>query len=95
MKKQSLRLLLFTLLMLFLFGSNILASRPSHLAQDCKQGCTQSRDGALMRCNGLSGDDKTKCQDAANERYNKCVENCNTDRGNSGNRGSGDGGKKP
>jgi hypothetical protein len=82
MKKQSARLLLFTLLLVMLYGGSILASRPTNAAlnspQDCKEGCAQRRDAMMKRCEGLSSDRKTSCQNTVNDQYNKCVQNCDS-----------------
>lgn len=84
MKKQTTRLLFFVLFSVLL-GSSVIASRP----QTCRESCSQRQSATLQRCERLSGDAKTNCQNTANEQYNKCAQACD----NSGKDGGG--GKNP
>jgi len=76
MKKQSARLLLFVLFSMLL-GSSVMASR----TQSCRDSCSQRQTASLQRCERLSGDAKTNCQNTVNEQYNKCVEACDNGKG--------------
>lgn len=99
MNRKYIRLVPLMLIIVLLYGGNIIASRSlsttKDRAQDCATSCVQTRDNTLASCNNLPGERKTRCQNSANAQYDKCVEGCNS--GNSGNsgRGSEGGGKKP
>ncbi len=82
MKKYSSRLLFFVVLAVFLYGGSSITSSTANSAftpiQDCMSGCATKRDVSLKRCDSLSGDSKTRCQNTANEQYNRCTQNCSS-----------------
>ena len=97
MKKQSARLLLYTLLLVLLYGSNHLAARPTNAAcnspQEVKEGCAQRRDTTLRGCENLTGDRKARCQTSANNQYDRCIQSCDSGQNATGNGGGS--GKNP
>jgi hypothetical protein len=66
---------------LFVCGIAIARSRTdrnNHTAPTvgCTDDCREKLDKTLERCNQLPDARRPKCQESANEQYNKCVEKC-------------------
>lgn len=81
MNKISRRILVLTLFVACFYSTNIIASRPEKTTfstPDCIEECVKKRDKSLESCSRLSPANKTRCENLANDNYNKCTANCNT-----------------